>query len=130
MRQWLVCLALVSVFGMAGCNRVNSKSSVEAAIRKHLNQNPHLMLNSFSTRFQKVAVHGDTADALVKFESKNSPNLSVEVSYVLKKANGTWQVVSSSSVNGQVSNPANPHAGVNLDQAPPPQGAPAPAPSH
>ena len=130
MRKLLACVALVSIIGIVGCNRTNSKSSVEAAIQKHLNQNSHLMLNSFSTQFKTVTLHGDTADALVKFQSKNNPKLSVEVSYTLKKVSGQWQVISSSSGKGQITNPANPHAGVSMDQAPPPQGAPGPVASH
>lgn len=140
MRRLLAGVAVVFVLGAAACSRTNSKASVEAAIQQHLNRNPHLMLNSFSTHYQRVTLTGDEASALVKFQSKSNPALSVAVNYTLKKINGQWQVISSSSVNGQVSNPANPHAGVSMDQMPPPSsapaegasphGSPAPVPSH
>lgn len=139
MRRLLAGAAVVLILGAVACSRTNSKASVEAAIEQHLNRNPHLMLNSFSTHYQRVTLTGDDAQALVKFQSKSNPALSVSVSYTLKKINGQWQVISSSSVNGQVSNPANPHAGVSLDQMQPPQsapaesaphGTPAPVPSH
>lgn len=125
----LACLGLV--VAIAGCRRTDSKAAVEAAVQKHLDQNSHLMLNSFTTHFETVTVKGDTAQALVKYSSKNVPNVAVEVDYGLKKINGEWQVVASSSAGGQTANPANPHAGLSLDQAPPPGGqTPAPMPSH
>lgn len=131
MRRLLACVAIVSVIGVSGCRKTDSKAAVEAAVQEHLNQNSHLMLNSFTTHFETVTVKGDTAQALVKYESKNVPNLAVQVSYGLKKVNGEWQVVSSSSAGGQMTNPANPHQGVTLDQVPPPGNQPpAPVPSH
>jgi predicted porin len=130
MRKLLACAALVSLAALAGCRKANPNTEIEAAIQKHLNQNSHLMLSSFTTHFETVTVHGDTAQALVKYESKNIPNLAVEVSYGLKQAGGQWQVVSSSSAGGQTTNPANPHASTTLDQAPPPQAPPGPMPSH
>ncbi|HEV2499264.1 MAG TPA: hypothetical protein VGY31_06770 [Terriglobia bacterium] len=131
MRRLLACVAIVSVIGAFGCRKTDSKAAVEAAVQNHLNHNSHLMLNSFTTHFETVTVKGDTAQALVKYESKNVPNLAVQVSYGLKKVNGGWQVVSSSSAGGQMTNPANPHQGVTLDQTPPPGSQPpAPVPSH
>ncbi|MGH9352245.1 MAG: hypothetical protein ACRD2G_08810 [Terriglobia bacterium] len=131
MRKLLACVAIASVIGVFGCRKADSKAAVEAAVQKHLDRNSHLMLNSFTTHFEAVTVKGDTAQALVKYESKNVPNLAVQVSYGLKKVSGEWQVVSSSSAGGQMTNPANPHQGVTLDQAPAPQEQPpAPVPSH
>lgn len=137
MRRLLAGVAVVLILGAAACSRTDSKGSVEAAVQKHLNRNPHLLPDSFTTRFERVTLNGDAANTLVKFQSKSNPKLAVEVLYGLKKISGQWQVVSSSSVSGQVSNPANPHADVNLDQMPPPQagapaqgGQPAPVPSH
>ncbi|MGH9401321.1 MAG: hypothetical protein ACRD2P_04345 [Terriglobia bacterium] len=130
MRKLLAWVAIASVIGVFGCRKADSKAAIEAAVQKHLNQNAHLMLNSFTTHFETVTVKGDTAQALVKYESKKVPNLAVRVSYGLKKVSGAWQVVSSSSAGGQMANPANPHQGA-MDQTPPPQGQPpAPVPSH
>ncbi|HEV2416393.1 MAG TPA: hypothetical protein VGX94_01170 [Terriglobia bacterium] len=131
MRRLLACVAIISVVGVFGCRKTDSKAAVEAAVQEHLDHNSHLMLNSFTTHFEAVTVKGDTAQALVKYESKNVPNLAVQVSYGLKKVNGGWQVVSSSSAGGQMTNPANPHQGVTLDQTPPPGNQPpTPVPSH
>ena len=130
MRKFLLCLAIVSVAALMGCRKTNPSAAVEAAVQSHLKQNSHLMLNSFSTHFEKINVNGDTAEALVKYQSKNVPNLAVRVSYGLKKINGQWQVISSSSAGGQTTNPANPHAGTALDQTPPPHDLPGPVPSH
>lgn len=135
MRRFIVCLAIISVTGLAGCGKRDSKAAVQEAVQKHLERNAHLMLNSFTTQFEKVTIHGDTADALVKYQSKNLPKLAVHVRYGLKKMNGTWQVISSSSAGGQMTNPANPHEGAGtLDSGaaaqPPPQSAPGPIASH
>ena len=133
--RFIVCLVILSVIGMAGCGQRDSKAAVQEAVKKHLERNAHLMLNSFTTQFETVTVKGDTADALVKYQSKNVPKLAVHVRYGLKKINGTWQVVSSSSAGGQMTNPANPHEGVGtLDSGagaqPPPKSAPGPIASH
>ena len=125
----IACLVLVTA--VFGCHRTDSKAAVEAAVQKHLDQNSHLMLNSFSTHFETVRVKGDLAQALVKYSSKNVPSLAVEVNYGLKKINGEWQVVTSSSAGGQTANPANPHAGLSMDQTSPPGSrTPAPVASH
>lgn len=131
MRKLLALGAICVVFCITGCRKADSKAAVEAAVQNHLNHNAHLMLNSFTTHFEAVTVQGDTAQALVKYDSKNMPNVAVEVSYVLKRQNGQWQVISSSSAGGQLTNPANPHAGVTMDQTPAPgEKMPAPIPSH
>src|SRR3989475_5789081 len=47
-----------------------------------------------------VKFHGDTAEAEVKFESKESPDLAVKVHYVLQKSGDHWVVRSSSPAGG------------------------------
>jgi hypothetical protein len=130
MRRFCVCIAILSVAGFASCARTNSKLAVEAAIQKHLHANAHLMLNSFTTRFENVTVTGDTANAVVKYQSKDLPRLAVHVRYTLKLDHGQWQVMASSTDAFDRSNPANPHAGTTLDQTPPPQNMPGPIASH
>ena len=130
MQQVYLYIAIVSLAGSASCSRAHSKAAVETAILRHLHQNAHLMLNSFTTRFEGVSVKGDTADALVRYQSKALPRLAVNVRYTLKLEYGQWQVISSSTDAFARNNPANPHAGTPLDQMPPPQSMPAPIPSH
>lgn len=122
-------LVILSVAVFASCARTNSKAAVEAAVQNHLHENAHLMLNSFTTQFESVAVKGDTANALVKYQSKQVPRLAVHVQYNLKLDHGRWQVISSSTDALDRTNPANPHAGA-LDQMPPPQSMPGPIASH
>jgi hypothetical protein len=129
--RWLsISLAAVLVVSAAGCARRDPRGAVEAAIEKHLHENPHLMLNSFTTQFQNVAINGDTANAVVKYQSKSMPKLAVHVRYTLKMDHGQWQVVSSSTDAFGRANPANPHASTTLDQAPMPQSVPGPVASH
>ncbi|HTV55838.1 MAG TPA: hypothetical protein VMI06_13120, partial [Terriglobia bacterium] len=92
MRRFCLCIAILSVAGFASCSRTNANMAVEDAIQKHLHENAHLMLNSFTTQFEDVTVKGDTANALVKYQSKDLPRLAVHVRYVLKREQGQWQV--------------------------------------
>ena len=131
-KRMAFCAALIAVIlaGLASCQRADPKTEVRAAIQEHLKQNAHLIPASFTTHFESISVRGETAEALVKYQSKTVSNLAVEVSYGLKKINGQWQVVSSSSAGGQMTSPANPHQGAAMDQTPPPAGPPNPVPSH
>src|SRR5579875_1366354 len=115
MRKILVSLVILFVIGIGSCSKLNPKAAVKEAIEKHLHENSHLMLNSFTTHFEKIDVNGDSAEALVRYQSKNLPKLAVLVRYGLKKIDGKWQVVSSSSAGGQMTNPANPHEGIGAE---------------
>jgi len=132
MRRFLVFCTALAVIGVVSCHRTNSKAAIQAAIEDHLHHNSHLMLNSFTTHFENITQNGDTARALVKYQSKNLPNVAVEVSYGLKKINGRWQVVSSSSAGGQMTNPGNPHESLDQESSPgsATPGAPGPIASH
>ncbi|MGH9359333.1 MAG: hypothetical protein ACRD1O_09210 [Terriglobia bacterium] len=126
-RLW-VLVAVLSVIGVVSCHSADSKAAIQSAVEEHLHHNSHLMLNSFTTQFQKITRSGDTARALVKYQSKNLPNVAVEVSYGLKRINGQWQVISSSSSSGQMTNPGNPHQNLDQETTPPSSGSGAPGP--
>ncbi len=132
MRRPYVLLILIGLAGFVACHKVASKEAVKQAVEKHLHENPHLMLNSFTTHFEKITLKGNTAQALVEYQSKNLPRLAVSVLYELRKVGGEWQVVSSSSAGGQQANPANPHegAGMGSDTGPTSPSVPVPVPSH
>ncbi len=92
------CIAgLIIVFG---CGPSQSKSAVRAAIEAYLRQRPNLVLSNMTFDVQEVKFHGDTAEAEVKFESKESPDLAVKVHYVLQKSGDHWVVRSSSPAGG------------------------------
>ena len=97
----LICLAAVAL--SAGCGKwgTHSRKAVEQAIRDHLSQNRSLLSNSFETEIESVSFKGDTADARVKFQSKQSAQLFVEVNYGLRLENGRWEVVSSAPLSAQ-----------------------------
>lgn len=85
-----------------GCyGNAKSKAAVEKAIQEHLNRNPRLSLDAFTTTVEDVSFKGDTAEARVKFTSKQNPKLAVEVGYGLKRAGNHWEVVSSTPLSGQ-----------------------------
>ena len=117
---WLVVLF------MASC-RGSQRKAVEQSIQDHLKGNPHLVTGSYNTRIERVTFNGDSADARVRFESKQSAGLFVEVDYGLHLENGRWEVVSSTPVPGQDSHRPR------EDNVPMPQGTQPgspPQPSH
>ncbi|HEV2348838.1 MAG TPA: hypothetical protein VG028_03225 [Terriglobia bacterium] len=125
---WTLAVVLAGmVAALCGCSRfagINSKSAVQAAIEAHLKQRPGLALSNMSTEVQDVKFDGDTANAQVVYVSKDSPDLKVEVRYVLRRQGDHWEVVSSTPVGGVN---GNPHGGVAVPPSPgmPPQTVPA-----
>jgi hypothetical protein len=101
MRKFVVCLLTVLLSGACGKWGTHSKGAVQRAIEDHLNQNSHLVANSFNTKVENVNFKDDTAEALVKFESKQSASIFVEVRYGLRLQNGHWEVISSTPMSGQ-----------------------------
>ena len=128
-------IAVALLLLATACNRwgTRSKTAVERAINDHLAQNTQLKSGSFRTKVESVAFKGDTADAVVRFESTESSALFVEVRYGLRLENGQWQVVSSTPMSGQGgdshASPQDQSFGQPANPAPAP-GQPAPQPSH
>jgi hypothetical protein len=118
----LFLASFLILFG--GCRRfagINSKAAVQTAIEAHLKQRPGLAMSNMSTNVQDVKFEGDKATARVMFQSKDVPDLKVEVGYVLHRAGDHWEVESSTPMGGVG---GNPHGGV-----PVPQSNPAPSQS-
>lgn len=117
-------------FALSGCGRlggINSKGAVQAAIEAHLKQRPGLALANMSTDVQDVKFDGDKATAQVMYQSKDVPDLKVEVLYTLRRAGDHWEVVSSTPVGGMG---GNPHGGVAVPPTSPPPGQSVPANPH
>jgi hypothetical protein len=124
---------------LCGCNwfgGINSKGAVQAAIEAHLKKRPGLALSNMSTEVQEVKFQGGKANAHVVFVSKDSPDLKVEVSYVLRREGDHWEVESSTPMGGVN---GSPHGGVAVPPTggmPPqtvpssPSAAPSPQASH
>ncbi len=121
MRKFWVAAVAGVVLIAGGCKSrgIESKASVEAAIVKHLQQRPNIVLNNMNLEVQDVKFEGERARAEVKFSNKNQPDLAVGVRYVLRRAGDHWEVESSSPTGGMG---ANPHGGAQT-------GAPSSEPS-
>jgi hypothetical protein len=89
-----VALALIS----SGCRRFTgrSRSAVRTAIEQHLRDQPGLQMQNMTMEVKDVRFSGDTADAQVRFVSKESPGAFVVIRYQLRRDNGQWQVQSTS----------------------------------
>lgn len=123
MRFLTACLAGATIL-LSGCNKAGSndpKAAIQAAIEAHLKQRPNLTLTNMILEVQDVKVTGDTAQADVKFRSKQSADLVVGVRYTLKRAGDGWQVESSSPTGGMG---ALPHGGAGVSP-PTPNATPA-----
>lgn len=119
MRVVGVGFLLVTVVFAGGCDKtrgLRNKDAVRAAIEAHLKRNSQIMLNNMTTEVQEVNFQDGTAEAFVKYQSKEAPDIAVRVRYSLKRVADHWEVTSSSSVGGQ---------GMNAHGA---EGTPAPAP--
>jgi hypothetical protein len=102
MRPLLVCsVGLAFVF--AGCGRsggTQSKQAIKAAIEQHLQQRANVVYNNMTFEVQDVKFNGDRAEADARFRSKQAPEVTVNVHYLLKKVGDHWQVESSSAMGG------------------------------
>ena len=108
-------MTLVAAVALAAiaCGRLGAHSNgkVEEAIQEHLSHNAELLSHNFTTHVESVTFHGDSADAVVKFQSAKQASLFVIVGYRLRLENGRWEVVSSAPMSGQGgdSHVATPH---------------------
>ena len=140
MRNALASAIVLAMATVASCSRgINSKSAVERAIEAHLERNSNLALNAFTTEISDVKFKGDNAEAVVKFQSKEAPHMSVQVQYMLRKEGDHWVVQSSSGMGGtphgggmpqSQGQGANPHEDLGVPTTRPPSSEPQPRPSH
>jgi hypothetical protein len=120
-------LGLAVLLAACGNRGLHSDQAVRQAIEAHLKTRSNLMMAKMTLEIESVKFSRDSAQADVKYRTKDNPNLAVSVHYVLRQAGDHWEVVSSSSTNGT---PTSPHAAgaAAAPESPPIQ--PAPAPSH
>jgi hypothetical protein len=95
-------LLVLGLAGSAACNRssgVHSKAAVQEAIEEHLKQQPNVVFQNMTVEVGEVAFSGDTAEAQVKFRSKQAPNMAVGVQYKLRRSGNGWKVESTSTTS-------------------------------
>jgi uncharacterized protein YhdP len=71
--------------------------AVQEAIEEHLKQQPNVVFQNMTVEVGGVTFDGDTAEAQVKFRSKQAPNLAVGMLYKLRRVGNGWQVESIST---------------------------------
>ena len=102
MRVLVMGLVVMVWAGFSACNwfsGVHSKAAVQEAIEEHLKQRPNVVLQNMTVEVGEVAFSGDTAEAQVKFRSKQAPNMAVGVQYKLRRAGNGWKVESASAAS-------------------------------
>ena len=127
------CL-LIGLLGLAllvsGCAKprgIQSQEAVQAGIERYLQKQGKIALNNMTLEVQDVKFQGDRAEAQVKFRTKQAPDLSVTVHYVLRRAGDEWEVASSSAASSMG---ANPHGAATGQTSSPPPSLPTPQSSH
>jgi len=132
MRVLVMGLVVVVWAGFAACNRlsgVHSKAAVQEAIEEHLKQQRNVVFQNMTVEVGDVAFREDTAEAQVKFRSKQAPNMAVGVQYTLRRSGNGWKVESTSTTSMPGTTPHGDTAG----PTPSPSTNPAdigPQPSH
>jgi hypothetical protein len=125
----LVGVALV----LSACSKsggIQSKAAIQAAIERHLQGRPNVALNSMTVDVQDVRFDGDRAEAEVKFRSKQAPDLTVDVHYVLRRVGDRWEVESSSVRRGMGGSPHGAAGGRRPGDPLPAPATPTLQPSH
>ncbi|HEV2491520.1 MAG TPA: hypothetical protein VG204_00450 [Terriglobia bacterium] len=124
--RWLVaCVLGMTIVVAAGCNRLKSKSAVQAAIEQHLKERPGLAMENMTLQVENVKFAGDTAEARVKFQSKQMPQSFVEIRYTLRRSGDHWEVESSSPMSM-----GSPHGSMIPTPSGTAPAGPQPEPSH
>jgi hypothetical protein len=132
MRAAVISLLVLGFAGSAACNRlsgVHSKAAVQEAIEEHVKQQRNVVFQNMTVEVGDVAFRGDTAEAQVKFRSKQAPNMAVGVQSTLRRSGNGWKVESTSTTSMPGTTPHGDTAG----PTPPPSTNPAdigPQPSH
>ena len=125
MRSLVACILGVMTLAVAGCNRLQSKSAVQAAIEQHLKDRPGLIMQNMTMQVESVKFTGDQAEAHVKFQSKEMPQSYVEIRYTLRRSGDHWEVESSSPMSM-----GGPHGSMTVAPSGTSPAEPEPAPSH
>ncbi len=101
--RWIVAGVVSATLLFGACSKSGGnaqENQVRAAVESHLKSKGNLALNNMDMQIQNVKVNGDTADAQVKFTSKQNPQLAVNVLYSLRRAGDHWEVTSSTPMGG------------------------------
>lgn len=102
MRAVVTSLVVLGVAALAACHKlggIDSKAAVQEAIEDHLKQQPNVFFQNMTVEVGDVTFNGDTAEAQVKFRSKQAPNLAVGMVYRLRKVGDKWQVESTATAS-------------------------------
>jgi len=127
MKVLLGCLACLAVLA-SGCKRsgaAQTNTVIQEAVKSYIQKQSNLKMDNITVEVRQVQYDGDRATAEVNFRSKQQPDLVMGRHYVLHRADGQWQVESSTAPEGM----GGPHGGPPLNQQGAQQGAQPGAPT-
>jgi hypothetical protein len=136
--KFLIAVFVGSALLFSACNKDGGSAAdkeVRAALNAHLQKKGNLALNNMNMDIQSVKVTGDTAEAQVRFQSKQKAELAVSIRYVLHRVGDHWEVQSSTPTGGMGGDPHQSSgmagdAGSASPQAPSETDSPKPEASH
>lgn len=100
--------AIVEAFGATACD-ARAAWAISSALQVYFQSHPQGSLSGMDLNVEAIELHGDTAEALVKFQSANVSALVIRRRYFLRQSNGQWQVRSRELASG-VDHPPQPPA--------------------
>lgn len=108
---------------LAACHRQEAeKEAIRASIRQHVASMSGLRMDAMELELAQVTLNGDHAEALAEFRPKQAATpMVLQVKYQLEKRDGSWVVLGSQTVGGQMSHPP---ANAAPSQANPPSALP------
>jgi hypothetical protein len=100
-------LCAMLVFGTACKKQQNDKEAIRAGIMQHLNSLKSFNLSAMEMDVKQVTINGTQAQAQVEFRPKSGapPGAGMHVGYTLEKREGTWAVVKSQAIGGEIIHP-------------------------
>jgi hypothetical protein len=93
-KRYLVALALLASFCLAGCQKdIQTKDAVRQGVMTYLTQNKNLSVNSMDIEVTQVTFRDKEADAVVMFKPKGGDAASgMSMRYTLERQGSAWVV--------------------------------------
>jgi hypothetical protein len=93
-KRYLVALALLSSFCLAGCQKdIQTKDAVRQGVLTYLTQNKNLSVKSMDIEVTQVTFRDKEADAVVMFKPKGGDAASgMSMRYTLERQGSAWVV--------------------------------------
>jgi hypothetical protein len=103
----LLTILGILLLTLAACHRqAGEKEAIRTSIRQHVASMSGLRMDAMEMELTQVTLNGDHAEALAAFRPKQAATpMVLQVKYQLEKRDGSWVVLNSQTLGGQMSHP-------------------------